>query len=126
VGGGISYEGEFKDDKKCGHCEVLDLGIQHGKYKGMLSENEELTGGRLDFPNYMKLRYEGGFKENLFHGQGKLTYLDTGNVFEGEFYQHHKDGPCTFTLAQTGQVYKGTFEFNYESATEKCDYGPRK
>jgi hypothetical protein len=82
--------------------------------------------GLLDFPNSMKVRYEGDFKENMFHGHGKLTYLDTGNVYEGDFYQHHKDGPCTFTLGKTGEKYKGHFEFNYESVTEKCDYGPRK
>lgn len=53
--------------------------------------------GRFDFP-MQKMVYDGEFKENLFNGKGKITHTDTGNIYEGEFYEHHKDGPCTFTL----------------------------
>ena len=42
--------------------------------------------------------YEGEFKNSMFNGHGKITHTDTGNVFEGDFFDHHKDGPCTFTL----------------------------
>lgn len=31
------------------------------------------------------MKYEGEFSEGLFNGKGKITHLDTGNVFEGEF-----------------------------------------
>ncbi|TNV85004.1 hypothetical protein FGO68_gene16697 [Halteria grandinella] len=121
----VHYEGDFKDDKKCGHCEIFDLGPQHGKFTGTLNANEELEGKgcRMEFPG--KIRYEGEMKENMFHGGGRLVYVDSGNTYEGQFYQHHKDGECTFTIGKTGQVYRGQFEFNYESATGKCDYGKR-
>lgn len=60
----------------------------------------------------------------MFHGKGKITHTDTGNVYEGEFYEHHKDGQCTFTL-KDGLKYTGHFELNMESA-KGCDYGKRK
>ena len=70
------------------------------------------------------MKYEGEFEANLFNGKGKITHTDTGNVFEGEFYQHHKDGPCTFTLA-SGEKFTGRFELNMESA-KGSNYGLRR
>ena len=70
------------------------------------------------------MKYEGEFEANLFNGKGKITHTDTGNVFEGEFYQHHKDGPCNFTLA-SGEKFTGRFELNMESA-KGSNYGLRR
>ena len=70
------------------------------------------------------MKYEGEFKANLFNGRGKITHTDSGNAFEGEFYEHHKDGRCTFTLA-TGEKFTGIFELNMESA-KGSNYGLRK
>ena len=69
------------------------------------------------------MKYEGEFKSSTFHGKGKITHTDSGNVFEGEFYEHHKDGPATFKL-KTGELFKGRFELNMESA-KGSDYGKR-
>ena len=92
------YEGSFKDDKKCGQG-TWDMGANMGKFRGRLNEEEELDGlGRFEFPSESQVLYEGHFQDSLFHGPGKLTYLDTGNTYEGEFYQHYKNGPCTFSL----------------------------
>ena len=120
----ISYEGDFKDDKKFGHCVLYDFGPAFGRYTGPVNHSEELDGqnATFEFPGEYDLKYIGDFKDSMFHGRGKLIHTDTGNVYEGQFYQHHKDGPCTFTLA-TGQQFKGSFELNYESS--KGDYGPR-
>jgi hypothetical protein len=83
---------------------LYDFGPAFGKYTGPLSQLEELDGreGRFEFPGEYDLTYEGEFKDSMFHGQGRLTHADTGNTYEGQFYQHHKDGPCFFTLAKTG------------------------
>ena len=68
--------------------------------------------------------YSGGFDENMFEGQGKIEYLDSGNVFEGKFEKHTKHGPATFKL-KTGEIYRGIFQYNAAKA-EKDDFGKRK
>ena len=123
----ITYNGEFKDDRKNGQCTLWDFGPAFGKYSGSVNEREELDGnlGSFTFPAEFDLIYEGSFKDNLFHGHGRLIHTDSGNVYEGTFYQHLKDGPCTFTLSKQGLLYRGQFEFNYESASDKGDFGAR-
>lgn len=89
-----------------------------------MDDEENITGhGQFEFP-LQKMRYEGEFKENLFNGKGKIIHIDTGNIFDGEFYEHHKDGPCTFTL-KSGEKFTGRFELNMESA-KGSDYGIRR
>jgi hypothetical protein len=70
------------------------------------------------------MRYEGEFRDSMMHGQGKIFHTDTGNIFEGNFYLHRKDGPATFTLKSGGEQFKGHFELNIESS-KGADYGPR-
>lgn len=38
----VTYEGEFKDDRKCGHCERYNFGNSYGWYTGYVDEQEEL------------------------------------------------------------------------------------
>lgn len=40
----MTYEGEFKDDLKCGHCKKYFFGNSYGWYEGELDEDEELCG----------------------------------------------------------------------------------
>ena len=93
------YEGEYKDDRKCGKCHKYHFGNSYGTYTGYIDEDEELCGSnaKFEFP-LQNMIYEGEFKNSMFNGLGKITHTDTGNVYEGEFFDHHKDGPCTFTL----------------------------
>jgi len=106
----LGYEGNYKEDKRCGDCTSLtindDQAGQTLTYKGTLNEVEELhghsecqlkvttTGGQGDFT------YTGGFKENQFDGKGELEYADTGNIFKGEFYRGTKNGDATYELAE--------------------------
>jgi hypothetical protein len=52
-------------------------------------------------------RYEGGFKNGKFDGQGKQTYR-RGDIYEGSYSNDKKNGEGTLTYAN-GQVFKGTF-----------------
>jgi len=36
--------------------------------------------------------YTGTFKEGNKHGQGKVIYLNSGNIFEGNFDNNKKNG----------------------------------
>ena len=55
-------------------------------YRGNLNSKEAMTGyGVLEAGN---VRYTGEFQVNQFNGAGKLEYLDTGNVFKGQFAFH--------------------------------------
>ena len=77
--------GDFRDDKKTGKAKY-DFGECYGIFEGELDSNEEfINRGVFEFP-LQQVKYEGSFKSNMFHGKGKLIHLDTGNIFEGEFF----------------------------------------
>ena len=38
---GVSYEGDFKEDKKIGNCVITFVGKE--RYEGTLDDNEELS-----------------------------------------------------------------------------------
>jgi len=71
--------------------------------------------------------YEGEFKRNAADGEGKITYLDTGNTFECLFQQNQKSGPCRF-IVRKGEaelaVFYGEFANNLEKF-ESSNYGKR-
>jgi len=52
--------------------------------------------------------YEGGFREDDYHGKGKLTDED-GNVYEGDFIEGSKHGIGKMTYAD-GKVEEGKWE----------------
>ena len=54
-------------------------------------------------------RYEGGFRDGLFHGEGKLVYKNSGIVYEGQFRNglRHGKGQVRFP---SGQSYVGEFK----------------
>ena len=44
-------------------------------------------------------------------------------MYEGGFYEQHKDGECRFRLKE-GLEYRGRYELNME-CSYGCDYGRR-
>jgi len=72
------YEGEWKEDKRCGFGKIL---YANGD------------------------RYEGEWLDNLKHGQGKFYYTN-GNFYEGGWLSNKKEGVGTYIFAN-GTRYDG-------------------
>ena len=72
------YEGEWKEDKRCGFGKIL---YANGD------------------------RYEGEWLDNLRHGQGKFYYTN-GNFYEGGWLSNKKEGVGTYIFAN-GTRYDG-------------------
>jgi len=53
--------------------------------------------------------YEGEFKENMFHGRGKLQLRD-GATYEGSFLRGQPDGDaCEYCFPGDDEIYQGDF-----------------
>lgn len=79
---GYTFEGMFKDGKKV---------------HGVMTKKEFV--------------YEGDFKDDMAHGQGKITYKD-GSSYEGTFAFSEPDGKGVFSLSN-GFVYTGDIVGGY-------------
>ena len=91
---GDVYEGEWKDDKRCGMGELYRkkiVGTSYS-YKGEWS-NDKLNGHGTYTDNYTT--YEGEFKNGEYDGQGTLTKKSNGVViytYTGSFSMGKKSG----------------------------------
>eukprot|EP00758_Cryptobia_borreli_P012432 Tbor_TRINITY_DN5748_c1_g1::TRINITY_DN5748_c1_g1_i1::g.20690::m.20690 len=55
--------------------------------------------------------YIGEWQDDTMHGQGKLTYLDTGTVYTGGFYKGQYDGVGVIIYGN-GDRYSGQWRAN--------------
>ena len=53
--------------------------------------------------------YEGHFKNDLFHGSGKITFLQQKFMYEGEFILGNCPTKGKLHYLETGDVYEGQF-----------------
>lgn len=110
---GTYFMGHFKSGEKHGFCfEEEDksfavyekVNYEHGKKNG---EGHMNRGYKED--------YVGEFKNDLFHGKGKLAYSN-GDSYEGDFVEGEKHGKGVFWVKsrypQPGYTYNGDFVNN--------------
>lgn len=57
--------------------------------------------------------YEGHFRRNLMHGEGKLVFMN-GTQYEGQFVDNHFDGNGTLVVVADHSEYKGEFKNGME------------
>lgn len=102
---GSVYTGETSGFMKHGSgvMKKKDGSVYRGSFKDDLFSDENAT---LEFANGD--RYEGGFEEGLFSGQGTYYYAD-GSVYRGGFLKGERSGQGTFSYAN-GDSFTGTFE----------------
>lgn len=102
---GSVYTGETSGFMKHGSgvMKKKDGSVYRGNFKDDLFSDENAT---LDLANGD--RYEGGFEEGLFSGQGTYYYAD-GAVYRGGFLKGERSGQGTFVYAN-GDSFTGTFE----------------
>jgi len=87
------YEGEWKEDKRCGFGKIL---YANGD------------------------RYEGEWLDNLKHGQGKFYYTN-GNFYEGGWLSNKKEGVGTYIFAN-GTRYDGELKNDKINGRGICHY----
>ena len=87
------YEGEWKEDKRCGFGKIL---YANGD------------------------RYEGEWLDNLRHGQGKFYYTN-GNFYEGGWLSNKKEGVGTYIFAN-GTRYDGELKNDKINGRGICHY----
>ena len=116
-GANAEYEGEWRDDKRCGKGKyqyyTMGGGASHGyKYEGEWLDDKEHGYGvaindderGLHLSN-IRETYEGGFKEGKRHGHGKIerdgydgNFAKGKEYYEGEFEDGKLVGPCVHKM----------------------------
>ena len=92
---------DYVGTKKCG--------VPHGRGRILARE----------FADFHFAEYEGEFVDGLFHGHGRLRYIDWGadcgdQEYEGDFV-HGQRGPVGTLRKRNGEIYEGTFENGWPS-----------
>ncbi|KAF1777533.1 MORN motif [Phytophthora cactorum] len=120
----FTYNGRWKDGEMHGVLGVYSF-ADGGKYRGEFVHNVPSGNGTVVYPKVsntpfhgfgvMKMergyRYEGDFLRGQRCGLGKLQMLQSGAVYEGEFYNNMRHGHGTETSG-LGYSYVGTWRCN--------------
>jgi hypothetical protein len=119
------YIGEFKNNKKCGICEIY-FKKEKEYYQGEIENNVLKGEGKYFYnidsdSNNTKLKsYIGIIKENKAQGKGTIEFTNGAN-YTGEFNQNLKIGTGRFTNSMGDYVIIGnnsdenikTYEYRY-------------
>lgn len=88
----VQYDGEFAFGLKHGRGELC---MKDFKFVGNFKHEKYDGFGIVKTP---KLEYKGFFRNNLFNGQGRMTFPD-GNCYDGEFTDSRMNGVGRITTA---------------------------
>lgn len=106
---GDTFEGVFNADKaKHGHGKYVwtkEVG-EDGPKNAWVPVNEE--GDAAALPEGLEIAYEGGYKDGLSHGIGKMTYPN-GDIYHGAWAVGLPNGDGTYYYA-SGDLYSGQWK----------------
>lgn len=119
---GTLYEGEWKRNKEHGKGTLMTADRKHIIYKGdwergrmqgtgvyyYLQDDPYASRKKNDGGEQKCSRYEGEFRENTRHGNGKY-FLPNGAVYDGEWREDVMSGRGTFNWPD-GSVYIGSWK----------------
>lgn len=100
--GGITYTGQFLDDKPHGRGEMVCA--DGARYDGEFAHGKQEGRGKSSAPNGDT--YDGAWKRGEMHGFGVFSYGD-GDSYEGEFVRGLREGRGIFRLADGGTPLEG-------------------
>ena len=112
IKGCSTFTGQWRDGKKHGHGVVTST--KKGEegfvlYVGQFVRDKKQGQGIKAFKEPFS-RYEGNFKDDLFHGHGVQEISRDGHSpdhYEGQFCNGHRCGSGTYTFGDSGGVYTG-------------------
>ncbi|EEY57961.1 uncharacterized protein PITG_00560 [Phytophthora infestans T30-4] len=104
----FTYNGRWKDGEMHATLGVYTF-ADGGKYRGEFVHNEPCGNGTVVYPNGVK--YTGAFADGKFHGFGVME-MDRGYCYEGEFIKGQRCGVGKLQMLQSGAVYQGEFYNN--------------
>ena len=104
---GNKYKGNWSEDQFNG--EGILLSINGDFYKGDFTLGK-IEGNGVYHSFQEKYNYFGEFKNNKFHGKGKIIY-DDHTTYEGNFSEGYFEGEGNLLFVD-GSYYKGSFEKN--------------
>jgi hypothetical protein len=113
----MKYSGEFKNGMKEG-CGVLDF-INGAKYSGSWVKDAMSGKGCYQYVNSEIISYDGNWEDNEWNGEGIVSYRN-GSIFNGIFKNNLCHGQGKVTFNATSNIYESfltTFENN---STFKC------
>lgn len=124
---GSEYRGQIKDGKPHGegiyvrpdksyHNGTWLYGVPNGygvasyangdTFKGMFKNgHRDGDAGEYINPRY---KYIGGWRQGLMSGRGRLEWLGSNQLYEGEFVNNKFDGPGKFMFSN-GSVFEGNY-----------------
>lgn len=120
---GTLYEGEWKRNKEHGKGTLMtadrkkiiytgewERGRMHGTGCYYYNQDDPYAGSKRKDASGEQLgsRYEGEFRENARHGNGKY-YLPNGSVYDGEWREDVMSGRGTFKWPD-GSIYVGSWK----------------
>lgn len=88
----LVFSGKWKDGKREG---VGTIYLNNNETQTFIWENNEILPSRKAIIKTSEYKYEGGYLNNLFHGQGKLISNDS-TFYEGNWYAGEKSGQGTY------------------------------
>ena len=105
---GTCFEGIFEDNKLISKATVITVNENNKRveYFGDVVDFKKNGKGReLCEDEYL---YVGDFSNNLKNGFGELEYLETGDIYKGEFKNGEITGKGRYEW-KSGEIYEGTF-----------------
>lgn len=88
----------------------------HGIYIWMGPTSEE------DETPVEKARYEGGYKDGLKHGYGRMKYPN-GDLYEGEWVENKMHGEGTYTYKKANDIYSGAWQDGLKHGEGTYEFG---
>ena len=105
---GTCYEGIFEKNKLISRATVIKLNENKKKveYFGDLVDLKK--NGKGEEMCEDEYKYTGDFKDDMWHGEGKLENFETGDVYDGQFENGEMTGKGILKW-RNGEIYEGTF-----------------
>ena len=105
---GICFEGIFEDNNLISKATVITINENNKRveyFGDIVDFKKNGKGKELCEDEYI---YIGDFLDNLKHGKGELEYLDTGDIYKGDFNKGEITGKGIYKW-RSGEEYEGSF-----------------
>jgi len=114
IGTDFVYQGNFINNERDGYGVHLNKGLDSETksiFSGYFRDDSANGIGKLIYPDGEY--YEGGFREGLYHGNGKLHRPTSGQTWIGFFKDGYMEGKGMLLL-DNGMKYEGGFKKGFQ------------